>query len=143
VNLITASSGDNQVNLTGAKVELVNVKKTGDVTLGTREVVPTGVAGEYVLDKDANDANKRLSAIVPQDLSDMKFRITITNGTDETDVYYADVASIVDQTSNEKITAWKSGEHYVYALNLQKTKLTVSATLTDWKKVNASENVWF
>lgn len=143
VNLITASSGDNQVNLTGAKVELVNVKNTGDVTLGTREVVPTGVAGEYVLDEDANDANKRLSAIVPQDLSDMKFRITITNGTDETDVYYADVASIVDQTSNEKITAWKSGEHYVYALNLQKTKLTVSATLTDWKKVNASENVWF
>lgn len=143
VNLITASSGDNQVNLTGAKVELVYVKNTGDVTLGTREVVPTGVAGEYVLDEDANDANKRLSAIVPQDLSDMKFRITITNGTDETDVYYADVASIVDQTSNEKITAWKSGEHYVYVLNLQKTKLTVSATLTDWKKVNASENVWF
>lgn len=143
VNLTTATSGDSQVNLTGAKVELVGIYNEGDVTLGTREVVPTGAAGTYPLNVDASDANKRWSAIVPQDLSGVKFRITLLNGADETDVYYADVASIADQNSGKMITAWKSGEHYVYTLNLQKTKLTVTATLTDWKTVNASENVWF
>lgn len=143
VNLTTSSSGASQVNLTGARVELVNVYNNADVTLGTREVIPTGIQADYLLDVDASDVNKRLSAIVPQDLTGVKFRITILNGTDDTDVYYADVASIKDQTSGKKITAWKSGEHYVYALNLQKTHLTVSATLTNWKSVNASENIWF
>lgn len=143
VNLTTAASGDSLVNLTGAKVELVNVKNAGDVTLGTREVIPTGAAGEYLLDVDATDANKRLSALVPQDLTGVKFRITILNGAEETDVYYADVASIADQASGKAITAWKSGEHYVYSLHLLKTGVKFSATLTEWKEVKASEKVWF
>lgn len=137
------SEGEAPVSLAGAKVELVGVKNSGDVTLGTREVFPTGEAGVYTLNVDATDNNKRLSAIVPQNLNGVKFRITIFNGTEVSDVYYADVASIVDQASGSKITEWKSGEHYVYSLNLQKTKLTISATLTNWKTVNASENVWF
>jgi hypothetical protein len=38
---------------------------------------------------------------------------------------------------------WESGQHYVYNLKLSKTQVTVSASLTDWKKVEANENVWF
>jgi hypothetical protein len=43
----------------------------------------------------------------------------------------------------EATDAWKSGVHYVYNLNLTKTEIKATATLTDWKIVEASEDVWF
>lgn len=139
VNLSTETEEDKKVNLTDSKVELVGVYNGADVTLGGREVIPTGDTGNYTLDGVTDEANKRLSAIVPQDLSRVKFRITLSNG----DVYYADAAAIKEATSGNAITKWESGQHYVYNLKLSKTQLTVSVTLTDWKKVVANENVWF
>lgn len=164
VNLTTSDAPAlDRVDLTNAIVELVNVHKTGDVKLGTREVVPTGVAstptpnpvtdtfGNYTLNAVAGDGNenKRLSAIVPQTLtysdpqadSNVKFKITLTNG----DVYYADVQPIKKEGSSDLVapTAWESGKHYVYTLHLTKTAVSVTATLTDWTTVNASEDVWF
>ena len=71
----------------------------------------------------------------------MKFKITLTNG----DVYYADVQPIKKEGSSDLVapTAWESGKHYVYTLHLTKTAVSVTATLTDWTTVNASEDVWF
>lgn len=144
VNLSTVASGSNQVDLTNAKVELVGVYNGADVTLGSREVIPTGNTGDYELNVDAVTADKRLSAIVPQNLNDVKFRITLKNG----DVYYADVAPIkvkkVGSTDEPAATnAWESGVHYVYNLNLTKTAVSITASLSDWEKVDANETVWF
>lgn len=144
VNLSTVASGSNQVDLTNAKVELVGVYNGADVTLGSREVIPTGNTGDYELNVDAVTADKRLSAIVPQDLNDVKFRIILKNG----DVYYADVAPIkvkkVGSTDEPAATnAWESGVHYVYNLNLTKTAVSITASLSDWEKVDANETVWF
>lgn len=144
VNLSTVDqSNGNYVNLTGAKVELVGIYNGADVTLGSREVIPTGATDNYTLDVDANDANKRLSAIVPQDLKNVRFRITIINGTDDTDVYYADVASIKEKNSDSIIAKWESGKHYVYNLNITKTKINATATLKGWETVTAEQDVWF
>ena len=146
VNLATVTENDKKVNLNGATVELVGVYNGADVTLGSREVFPTGETGSYPLDIVSGEANKFLSAIVPQDLSGVKFRITVTNSDSTKDIYYADVAPILEEGKSTKIAPngkWESGQHYVYNLKLSKTQVQVSATLTDWNTVTANENVWF
>ena len=158
VNLTTTEVTElhDDVNLTGAVVEIINVYNTGDVKLGDRGVIPTGSTSSYTLNIMAGDGNenKRLSAIVPQTLTystpqastNVRFRITITNANSTTDVYYADVAPIKKTGSSDLVAPngkWESGYHYVYNLKLSKTKISVTATLANWTTVNADENVWF
>ena len=59
-----------------------------------------------------------------------------------TDIYTAQINKIKDQNSNEVIKEWEHGKHYIYILNVTKTKINVSATLSDWTTVSSSENVW-
>ena len=158
VNLSTKDnpSDPDYVNLTNAKVEIVNVNNTGDVTLGNREVIPTGDKGPYTIDYVSG--NNYHSAIVPQTLTytstlhtnNVMFRITIykdgnpSNGVD--DIYYADINPILKQSSSDKVApngAWESGVHYVYNLRLTKTGVKVTASLTNWTTVNADHTVWF
>lgn len=63
-----------------------------------------------------------------------------------TDIYYADINPIKEKGKETKVAPngkWESGVHYKYVLTLSKTEIKVTATLTDWVTVNASENVWF
>ncbi len=111
-------------------------------------------------DKDGNEnilsTNVRHSSVIPQDLtydsskpldaSNLRFKITITNTDGSTDVYYADIKPIeVTVGSNNKstITKWEAGKHYIYFLDLRKTEIKVSATITDWVTATGSTNVWF
>ncbi len=154
VNLST-SDGSDQVNLTNAKVEIVNVNNTGDVTLGNREVIPTGDKGAYTINY-VSGSNYH-SAIVPQTLTytsalhtnNVMFRITIYNNGDTNsidDIYYADIEPIQNSAGTAKVApngAWESGVHYVYNLRLTKTGVKVTASLTNWTTVNADHTVWF
>lgn len=140
VNLSTSGESDpNKVILTNAKVELINIKNTGEVKLGDMGVIPTGDTGNYELHV-SESPNSRLDAIVPQTFSSTKFKITIYkngvigNGID--DIYYADISDFTPG-------GWTAGNHYVYNLTVTKTEVQVSATLTDWNEVNASHNIWF
>lgn len=154
VNLST-SDGSDQVRLTGAVVEIVNVYNTGDVKLGDRGVIQTGSIGSYTLDP-VGDSNKRWSAIVPQSFTydanhpladgNTKFRITITNSDSTTDIYYADIYPILESGESTRVAPngkWESGYHYVYNLRLTKTGVKVTASLTNWTEVTASHTVWF
>jgi hypothetical protein len=161
VNLSTKDnpSDPDYVNLANAKVEIVNVYNTGDVKLGEREVVPTGSTDSYTLNPVAGggNENKRWSAIVPQTLTytsplhadNVMFRITIYNNGDTNsidDIYYADIEPIQNSAGTAKVApngAWESGVRYVYNLRLTKTGVKVTATLTDWAPVTASQTVWF
>lgn len=177
VNLTTSKSEDVDypatVNLNKAKVEIVNVHKTGDVKLGDREVITTGVKsdtpvpatdtfGDYILGNYSyNDETKTAtysSAIVPQELTytsalhtnNVMFRITIYKNGDPSqgvdDIYYADINPILKQSSSDKVApngAWESGYHYVYNLRLTKTGVKVTASLTNWTTVTASQDIWF
>ena len=147
VNLAT-STGTNSVDLDQAKVEIVNIYKTGDVKLGDRKVFTTGSLTSYELDavSGTGNENKRLSAVVPQALAsgttNVRFRITLKNG----DVYYADVKPIKKSGTDTLIApngAWEAGMYYVYNLTLTKTDINITATLDDWTKAEASETVWF
>ena len=145
VNLSTTADED-AVNLSGAEVEITPIYSTGDVKLGDREVFLTGGAAAFPMDVADADENKRLNAVVPQDLTGVRFRIIISNENLTKDYYYADIKPIKKSGSDDLIApggAWESGYHYVYNLKLSKTKVLVSGTLADWTTVTADENVTF
>lgn len=160
VNLVNASELSRQVNLEGAKVELVNVHNSGNILLGSCLPAFTESTGDYALDVVAGDANKnkRLSAIIPQDLTyttggattNLRFKVTIYKSgstTEIDDIYYADVNPIFKSGSTtEKVAPygkWEAGKYYVYTLTMSKTQVGVTATLKNWDEVEASENIWF
>ena len=156
VRLSTAAGTPPEVNLSGAKVELVNAYTKGNVALGSREATVTGSAGTYELHADPNNADYRLDAIVPQELTyteagaatNLRFKVTIYSATPGAidDIYYADVYPILETGQSTRVAPngkWEAGKHYVYNLALSKTEIKATATITDWETVTASENVWF
>ena len=160
VEVVLSTSGvgsSDRVNIdANTVVEIVNVAKEGYVRLGDREVVPSDDAtNSYTLDKVSGEGNdlKRHSAIVPQvlayptagALTNARFKITVTNGDGTKDVYYTDIKPIKKTGSSDPVAPdgkWESGVHYVYNLKLTKTEIKVSATITDWTRVDASDDVW-
>ena len=78
-------------------------------------------------------------AIVPQSLpNEVQLKITVKDGT-ESDVYYAVVNKIKVSGDNTK---WEAGKHYVYTLNIKKTGISVTATITDWTTAEGSDDIW-
>ena len=159
VEVVLSTSGvgsSDRVNIdANTVVEIVNVAKEGYVKLGDRVVVPSTTKGTYKLYAVSGSGNelKRHSAIVPQDLTfsiagastNVRFKITVTNADSSTDVYYADIKPIKKTGLTDLVTPngkWESGVHYIYNLKLTKTEIKVTATITDWTTVDASDDVW-
>lgn len=160
VEVVLSTSADaspDRVNIgSNTEVEILNIATKGYVRLGDREVVLSDDAtNSYTLDKVVGDGNelKRHSAIVPQELkyttagasTNARFKITVTNTDGTKDVYYADIKPIKKTDSSDPVAPdgkWESGVHYVYNLKLTKTEIKVSATITDWTTVDASDDVW-
>lgn len=137
------------------KVEIIDGYTKGKIKLedGLHTTYTDSDKGDYKLSKQATPASdfqmSTLDAIVPQELSDnVLFKITVKNSDGTTDVYTAQVNKIKGRKASEttatatEITEWKHGEHYIYTLNVTKSEIKVSATVTDWKTVNAAEDVW-
>lgn len=160
---LKTSTGTDKVNLSDAVVDVVDGYTTGDIQLGDGASVVSGSRGNYTLDaiEESTErdgfaaANIRHSAIVPQALTwtessetkYMRFKVTITNDDSTTDIYYANIEPIFKTGSTtEKVAPngkWEAGVHYIYTLDVRKTAILVTATITDWKTVNASQDVWF
>lgn len=146
VILNTTSGADKVAIGENTVVEITNAYSSGVVSLGTREVTVSGSTGNYTLDADAveTDADKkklqRRSAIVPQPLEGLKFKVTVTNDNGTKDVYYSTIKDILVESNT--ITKWEPGYHYKYTLTLKKTGISVTATITDWIPANGSDNVW-
>lgn len=139
---LTTTTGDDKVNVAAnTVVEIIGCYNAGNVFLGTREVKQTTKA-DYTLANVTGTGNelKRRSAIVPQPLEGLKFKVTVTNDNGTEDVYYSTIKDI--RVENETITEWKSGYHYKYTLTLKKTGISVTATITDWIPASGSDNVW-
>ena len=137
------------------KVEIIDGYKQGKIKLedGLHTTYTDSDKGDYGLSKQATPASgfqmSTLDAIVPQELSDnVLFKITVKNSDGTTDVYTAQVNKIKGKKASEttatatEITEWKHGEHYIYTLDVKKSQIFVSATITDWTTVNASDDVW-
>ena len=142
---LTTTTGDDKVILDkNTTVELVNTIKSRRIYLGTRSI---GLGYEsltretYRMTQQTADVKVFHDAIVPQSLPDeVQLKITVKDGT-KSDVYYAVVNKI--KVSGDNITKWwEAGKHYVYTLNIKKTGISVTATITDWTTAEGSDDIW-
>ena len=145
--------GLDYVDLTqsGTKVEIVNGYNKGSIMLKDGLHAPfTGAdKGTYELTTITPATGFQLNtldAIVPQVLADnVLFKITVVNENGTSDIYTAQVNKIKGAKSGEAlapITEWQHGEHYIYTLDVRKTMIKVSATITDWVTLTADEPIW-
>lgn len=159
---LTTPSGDptpaNAVNLTKAKVEVVGGYTAGTVDIHDKTTTTTGDKTDFEVHVGSENANYRHSFVVPQELTyttpraetNLRFKVTIyKDGNPEQgvdDIYYADIKPIlvsINGGAKQSITTWEKGKHYIYTLNLKKTEILTTATITDWVTVTASDDVWF
>ena len=150
----TGTSGSDYVDLTreGTKVEIIQGYTKGKIKLedGLHSDYSDSDKGNYPLSKLSTAAESSqmttLDAVMPQVLGDdVLFKITVTNADGTHDVYHAQVNTIKGAKNGETpalITEWKHGEHYIYTLDVKKSQIFVSATITDWTTVDASDDVW-
>lgn len=92
----------------------------------------------------------RHDAIIPQSLdvvaNPVKFVIT-TGPAGNKDTYMINIKDIIvskinNNDYNSTITSWEPGKHYIYTLTITKTKMRISATITDWVPVVAGGDFW-
>lgn len=137
---LTTTTGDDKVILDkNTTVELVNTIKSRRIYLGTRSIGYESLTRETYPMTQTADVKVFHDAIVPQSLpNEVQLKITVKDGT-KSDVYYAVVNKIKVSGDNTK---WEAGKHYVYTLNIKKTGISVTATITDWTTAEGSDDIW-
>ncbi|MGN1220717.1 MAG: fimbrillin family protein [Candidatus Cryptobacteroides sp.] len=139
-------SDANYVDLSHTKVEIVGGYNKGRIAMVSGihlDYVDAEKGGYQLNDAAAESGFQRttLDAVVPQELSDdVYFKITVYNSTGK-DIYTKRVNTIKD-SEGSIINEWKPGEHYIYSLKITRSEIYVTATLTDWKTVDSSEDIW-
>ena len=138
---LKTTTGDDKVILdNNTTVELVNTITSRRIYLGTRSTGYESLTPETYPMTQTADVKVFHDAIVPQSLPDeVQLKITVKDGT-ESDVYYAVVNKI--KVGGYNITKWEAGKHYVYTLNIKKTGISVTATITDWTTAEGSDDIW-
>ena len=142
---LTTTEGYDKVTLNAnTKVEIIGGYKDGYVGLHSRNVEKYADSKESYTMTSVSDASnvQKHDAIVPQSLDGVKFRITVTNDDNSTDIYEVDINTIKEKNTNTPITVWKAGEKYKYALKITKTDIHVVATITDWTEKDAESDIW-
>ncbi len=148
---LTSSADDADDHITfdaNTKVEILGGYTDGAIKLSDCTVDFNGkTKADYPLHNiAATDYDSFHDAIIPQPLEGLKFRITTQNADGSTDTYEAVIKDIKVKEGTADpalITAWTSGKAYTYTLKITKTAINVTATLTDWVTVEASDNTWF
>lgn len=144
------TSTDGTMPLNGAVVEVLNGYTAAKVNIDSRTITDRSTVGNFTIDhSEGENDDYRHAVIVPQNLNngtnDLLFRITITNPDETQDYYYATIKDIeVSENGGTAttISAWESGKHYVYTLDMKKTGIKVTATLKDWIETTGSTTVW-
>ena len=153
VNLSTSADGaSNKVNI-GANtiVEIENANTEGWIGLHNRNVVKYGDnTSTYKMNNDGDKS--RHDAIIPQNIEKLVFKISVSNDNNVTDIYRANIKDIpvyvTDQSGKKTgdantITSWDAGKKYIYNLKVTKTKVSITATITDWETRSTDEtDIW-
>ena len=159
VKLTTSDGAANTITINEhTKVEILGGYIKGKILLGTeasdftgQTVMPFTMTKDIGIEKPISnkDANYR-NTIIPQALTNasgnLKFRITIGANVSPTDAYETVLGikeiKVTEGGVLKNITAWEPGKRYIYNLHITKTGISVTATVTDWKTVDASEDIW-
>lgn len=143
---LTTTTGDDRVVLDeNTTIQILNGYKSGAITLenGTATYTESD-KGTYTF--EGGTYADRLDAIIPQSLTNLKFKITVKDSDGKYDSYEATIADIeVTPTGGAKgkISKWEPGKKYIYTLKITKTGIKITATLKDWETVTSGENhIW-
>lgn len=153
VNLSTsADDASDKVNI-GANtiVEIENANTEGWIGLHNRNVVKYGDnTSTYKMNNDGDKS--RHDAIIPQNIKNLVFKISVSNDNNVTDIYRANIKDIpvyvTDQSGKKTgdantITSWDAGKKYIYNLKVTKTKVSITATITDWETRSTDDtDIW-
>lgn len=162
VKLTTSKDAANSLTINKhTTVEILGGYTKGKILLGTEASDFTGqTVMPFTMTNDNNivgrvpdnDYANYRNTIIPQALTnasgDLKFRITISAEDGSTTDAYETVLGIKEimvkegDAPKKYITAWEPGKRYIYNLHITKTGISVTATVTDWKTVDASEDIW-
>ena len=161
VKLTTSDGAANAITINEhTKVEILGGYTKGKILLGTEASDFTGqMVKPFTMTNDNGIDNPILNnyyanyrnTIIPQALTnasgDLKFRITISADESATDAYETvlgikEIMVKEGDAPKKYITAWEPGKRYIYNLHITKTGISVTATVTDWKTVDASEDIW-
>ena len=153
VNLITSVDDDSDKVNIGANtiVEIENANTKGWIGLHSRNVVEYGNnTSTYEMNNDGDKS--RHDAIIPQNIKNLVFKISVSNDNNVTDIYRANIKDIpvyvTDQSGKKTgdantITSWDAGKKYIYNLKVTKTKVSITATITDWETRSTDEtDIW-
>lgn len=152
---LTTSTGDDEVDLTDATVQLSMIHPSGQVKMGNGLVTPTGdptnVNGTVSL---VNSVYQWHYGFVPQSLDDVNSTtndVILTITTADKNRYIVDMKEVVASTysntlianpytaSSNKITRWYPNFKYTYTFHLLKTGVSkITATLANWESVEAN-----
>lgn len=144
--ILTTTTGDDKVVLDeNTTIQILNGYKSGSITLenGTATYTESD-KGTYTF--AGGTYTDRLDAIIPQSLTDLKFKITVKDSDGKYDSYEATIADIEvtpEGGTKGKISKWEPGKKYIYSLKITKTGIKITATLKDWETVSSDENhIW-
>ena len=148
---LTTTTGDDQVTLTNAKMQLSNVYSTGKVLMGNGLVVPTGTAG--IITNETGTDTYQVDwhyGFIPQSLENVVLTIT----TKDNNQYFVTMNEVLAATVGSTIIAnpytqnngkyvidrWLPNYQYTYTFKLTKSGITqISASLADWESVTSEE----
>ena len=152
INLTTTTGNDNVI-LTNAKMQLSNVYSKGKVLMGNGLVVPTETAGTITNETATNTYQVDWTyGFIPQSLKDVVLTITTADNNqyfvNMNEVLAATVGSTIiaspySKNSNGKyvVDRWLPNYKYTYTFKLSKAGITqISASLANWEEVVAGDD---
>lgn len=166
VELKTSDDNAKRVDLTGAKLSIINLydKGTLSMTNGTIGSLDYSKSDEPYTFKDQTfDANNKWSnkIVIPQSLIKDKegndrtqvptfsdtgeltdkgnkivMYLTLADGTR----YRLDLSNCVVNETGVPVTEWQRGKHYTYTISVEKEQITFRALIKDWEENQGSGN---
>lgn len=145
VSLQTSEGSDKVIFDEHTKVEIVDTYTAGTILLSNGSATH-GTQNDYTMNRKGGSDVAYHDAIIPQDVTALKFRITVKDTDEKLDkyetVFTIDKIKVTEGGEEKDITAWEAGKHYVYNLVITKTGIKVTATIKDWVTATGGTNIW-
>lgn len=163
INLSTSTTGKDEatqslddkaraVDFTGAKISISNLCTAGTIAIANGNITPTALSVEaptlqqnVTTETGIKDKGSISEIVIPQSLLEktiggtgncpIKLTITLRDGT--TYSLLLKDCKVKDSTDNY-ITTWNRGKHYVYEIYVEKEAIRFVAVIKEWEKVNGS-----
>lgn len=117
-----------KVDLTGATITLTKLTKDGNIDIATGKIT----LGSTIGDITASGENM----MVPQTITDnTKLIVTLLDGTT-----YSRLLNLCEDSSDNAIDTWTSGNKYTYTITLKKEEVTFRVLVQDWSENTGSGN---